>query len=688
LDGAGIARFDNFFWRVLMASVFILSSGANLAPTRPYAERAEQQPGWHDQAANLILTAVLRPLRALLFDPSRRLRSIVCIAQSYESRFRMLSDAELSSLARRMRSDLRRDGFTVHLVGECFALVSEVAARSVGKRHYPSQLIAGWGMLQGRLVEMETGEGKTFAATLPACVVALAGYPVHVITVNDYLAVRDAQEMGPLYRLLGLDVGVVIQGMTKTERREAYAKSITYCTNKELAFDYLRDRAALARRSSRLHLALERLRSDSTLDKELVLRGLYFGLVDEADSVLIDEARTPLILAASARVDDERSRCERALSFAADLIDGEHYLVNQADRNVILTTLGEAKLAQYAEDLDGIWTSPRARRELVTKALTARILFLRDQHYVVNDGKIQIVDESTGRVMPDRSWEHGLHQLIEAKEGCELTERRETIARLTYQRLLGRYLRLSGMTGTAKEVAREIGSVYGLEVVRVPLHQPSRRTYGQTLTCMTLAEKWNAVADSVERTSRGAGRPVLIGTRSVKASEDLSKILTERGIEHALLNAKQDKSEAQVIALAGNAGRVTVATNMAGRGTDICLGSGVAELGGMHVILTEYHESRRIDRQLFGRCARQGDPGSCEVIVSLEDEIFAVHTPIAARFLSQLSKNNRRLPRSVFKVLRVLAQFAVERRSAWVRRQNLKVDRQLDQMLAFAGSGE
>ena len=671
-----------------MSSPTILGDCVELATARPYAERAEVRLGWHDRAAELILTAVVRPLSAMLFDQARRLRPIVDMVNAHESHLRMLSDAELRLLARRMRPELRRGGFNARQVGECFALVSEVASRCIGKRHYPSQLIAGWGMLQGRLVEMATGEGKTFAATLPACCVALAGYPVHVITVNDYLAVRDAEEMGPLYRFLGLEVGVVVQGISKAERREAYSKSITYCTNKELAFDYLRDRAALVRRSSRLHLALDQFKKDSNRDQELVLRGLYFGLVDEADSVLIDEARTPLILAASARASDERMRCEHALAFANELIDGDDFLVDQADRKITLTTRGEEKLSEYAEVLEGVWTSSRARRELVIQALTARILFRRDQHYVVSDGKVQIVDESTGRVMADRSWEHGLHQLIEVKEGCELTDRREIIARLTYQRLLGRYLRLAGMTGTAMEVAREIASVYRLDVVRVPLHQASRRIFDATLTCMTLAEKWHAVADSVERNVRVAGRPVLIGTRSVKASEDVSKILTARGIEHALLNAKQDKSEAEIIALAGMAGRVTVATNMAGRGTDIGLGPGVVALGGMHVILTEYHESRRIDRQLFGRCARQGDPGSCESIVSLEDEIFAVHTPGAAHLLSRLGRKKMKMPGSTYTLLRVLAQYVAERRNTWVRLQNFKVDRRLDQMLAFSGGGE
>jgi preprotein translocase subunit SecA len=325
---------------------------------------------------------------------------------------------------------------------------------------------------------------------------------------------------------------------------------------------------------------------------------------------------------------------------------------------------------------------------LIIQALSSLKLYQRDHHYVVSDNKVQIVDESTGRVMPDRSWERGLHQLIEAKEEVKLTERRETLARMTYQRLFRRYIRLSGMTGTASEVAREIKSVYRLGVARIPLHKPSRRIYGRGSVCATLEQKWNTVADTVERLAVAEGRPVLIGTRSVKASEEISEILTRRGIDHALLNAKQDESEADIIALAGNHARVTVATNMAGRGTDIQLGPGVAEKGGLHVILTEYHESRRIDRQLFGRCARQGDPGSCEAIVSLEDDIFTVYAAPATRLVRQILQRTGSVPALAFWGLKAMAQFTAEKRNVYIRVQSMKLDRRLSQVLAFSGRGE
>jgi preprotein translocase subunit SecA len=669
-------------------SILAVAAAADIAAARPYPERAEDEPGWHDRLAQFLYAAAIAPARVRLANSAKRLNRIVELAASHESALRSAPDGDLLGQARGMRGRLRRNGFTPELVGECFAMVREAASRTLGQRHYESQLMAGWPLLEGKLVEMATGEGKTFAATLPACTVALAGYPVHIITVNDYLAARDAEEMAPLYQFFGLTVGTVVQGMQKPAKREAYARSVTYCTNKELAFDYLRDGVALENRSSRLHLALEGLRGDASRDAGLVLRGLYFAIVDEADSVFIDEARTPLILSSSTSSQQEAEQCRQALGFARSLSADEDYTLNKFERNVVLTDCGKDKLDEFASGLQGVWTSGRAREELVMQALSALTLYQRDHHYVVSEDKVKIVDESTGRVMPDRSWERGLHQLIEAKEGCALTERRETLARMTYQRLFRRYIRLAGMTGTAQEVTREIKTVYGLDVAKIPLHKPAQRVYAKGHVCMTSAEKWRKVADTVARMARENGRPVLIGTRSVKASEELSAVLTSSGIDHALLNAKQDESEAEVISQAGQPGRVTVATNMAGRGTDIKLGPGVAERGGLHVILTEYHESRRIDRQLFGRCARQGDPGSCEAIVSLEDEIFAVHAPMATRLVRRLAASREELPSGVFRALRSLAQSSAERQNAYIRTQNLKLDRRLSKVLAFSGKGE
>ena len=666
----------------------MLADAADIGVTRPYAERVEVQAGWHDRLARFLVAATFTPVRDRLQRSGRGLHHIVELAGRHEHSLRSASDIEILHRAQAMRGRLRRDGFTPELVGECFAMVREAATRTIGQRHYDSQLMGGWALLQGKLAEMATGEGKTVAATLPACAVALAGYPVHVITVNDYLAERDAKETEPLYQYFGLTVGTVVQGMQRPVRRDAYSKSVTYCTNKELAFDYLRDGVALERRSSRLHLALEGLRGDTSRDDGVVLRGLYFCIVDEADSVFVDEARTPLILSAGVRSAEEANHCDLALGFARNLDPEKDYRLDLFERSVTLTERGKDRLDTFAAGLKGLWTSIRAREELATQALSALLLYHVDQHYVVSDGKVQIVDESTGRVMPDRSWERGLHQMIEAKEGCALTERRETLARMTYQRLFRRYLRLGGMTGTGREVAREIKTVYDLNIANIPLHKPARRVYRKAQVCMTLDEKWNRVADSVAQVALRKGQPVLIGTRSVKASEEISAVLSARGIDHSLLNAKQDQGEAQVIGLAGQSARVTVATNMAGRGTDIKLGAGVAEKGGLHVILTEYHESRRIDRQLFGRCARQGDPGSCEAIVSLEDELFEVYAPVATGMIRRLARATPGLPSGVFRALKALAQAAAERKNVRIRVQNVKLDQRLNQVLAFSGKGE
>ncbi len=665
-----------------------MPGGAELARARPYAERAEEAPGWHDRIAEALVRMSVTPIRERINNSRRQLKRIVDLTNQHARTFEGASDADLLSSLQPLRLRLQKSGFERDTVAECFALVREAAQRTIGYRHYASQLMAGYALIEGKMVEMATGEGKTFAATLPACVVALAGFPVHIITVNDYLASRDAEKMGPLYRFLGLTVGTVIQGMPKDARREAYAKSITYCTNKELAFDYLRDRVALGGRGSRLHLALQRLHSGQEAESELVLRGLYFCIVDEADSVFIDEARTPLILSASLPASAESGECHLALEFAKSLADGEDFAVDLQNRRIFLKEPGKARLEELSASMEGLWTSKRAREELLVQALSAMLLYRRDHHYVVTEGKVQIVDESTGRIMPDRSWERGLHQLIEAKEGCALSDRRETLARLTYQRLFRRYVRLSGMSGTATEVTREINSVYRLEVTKIPLNKPSRRRQLRSTICATRTEKWHRVANVVQRLAGGEGRPVLIGTRSVKASEEISSLLTERGVVHALLNAKQDQSEADVISQAGQRACVTVATNIAGRGTDIHLGPGVAELGGLHVILTEYHESSRVDRQLFGRCARQGDPGSCEAIVSLEDEIFTLCAPVSTNLLVRLRQRGVHLPDFIYQALKLLAQFTAEQRNSAARTQNLKHDRRLNEVLAFSGRGE
>jgi preprotein translocase subunit SecA len=535
---------------------------------------------------------------------------------------------------------------------------------------------------------METGEGKTLAATLPACAAALAGVPVHIVTVNDFLVQRDAAWMNPLYAFFGLKVGTIIEGMAPEARRAAYACDITYCTNKQLVFDYLKDRLMLGQEARPLHLQIEGLHAEYPRTRRLLLRGLCFVIVDEADSVLIDEARTPLIISSAGEASHEKQVYAEAIAIARRLDSGLDFSIRPREREVELTERGKRRAAELAEPYGGLWIGPRRREELVRRALSAQYLFQHDKQYLVRGDKVQIVDEYTGRVMADRSWERGLHQMIEAKEGCPITGQQETLARISYQRFFRRYLRIAGMTGTAREVARELWAVYRLPVVTIPTNRPVRRRRVPDQVYVSADAKWGAIVEALRRL-HAQGRPVLVGTRSVAASEHLSALLTTAGLSHQVLNARQDQEEAKVIANAGERGRITVATNMAGRGTDIRLGPGVAELGGLHVLATERHDARRIDRQLFGRGGRQGDAGSFQAIVSLEDEIvqgvFGRHAPHLGGLIG---RGGNPLLGGLGRLLLGFAQRSAEREHARTRRQLLRVDDHLSDLLAFTGRPE
>jgi preprotein translocase subunit SecA len=668
----------------LISKLSFSAFGSDDGSPGPYPERRDIDPNWLDGALSASYGRLAPHLAEIRQWRTRILTDVERATREVSS----MSDRRLREAAAMLRGQLMREGFVVLGVARAFAVVREAATRWVGLRHYPVQLMGGWALLHGKLVEMETGEGKTLTATLPAATAALAGMPVHIITVNDYLAERDAKLMRPVFEALGLSVGLVQHGQNPAERRDAYACDVTYCTNKELTFDYLRDRIALGNRRSIASAQLERLFGLGDRSSRLLLRGLHFGIVDEADSVLIDEARTPLIISGEG---DETGRVDlygRALELVRRLEHGRDFHIAASERTVRLSPAGRQQLDHFAAGLTGPWRARRGREELAENALSALHLHQRDKHYVVADGKVQIVDEFTGRVMPDRSWERGLHQLIETKEGCETTASRSTLARITYQRFFRRYLRLAGMTATATEAAGEMWAVYGLGVVRVPTHRPLRRTNLGTRMFRSAEEKWRAVTATVAEKSKGAGRPMLIGTRSVAASEHLSALLGASGLDHVVLNARQDRDEAEIVARAGQAGRITVATNMAGRGTDIRLAPGVAERGGLHVILTEFHEATRIDRQLFGRAGRRGDPGSYEAIVALDDELFQRFAGCLAGALLPFGAQNAVVSRSFGAALRRMAQVAAERHNSRVRKMTVRLDKMLDKSLAFTGRRE
>ena len=614
---------------------------------------------------------------------------IVAAVKAAQAELRDLSDDRLLDAARRLRPLLKKQGFTRELVGQAFALVREAARRHTGMAHFDVQLIGGCVLLKGMVAEMETGEGKTLVATLPAGTLALAGVPVHIITVNDYLTARDADWMAPVYNALGLSVGTIVHGKDPAARKAAYGCDITYCTNKEVAFDYLRDRLVLADRPGRLRLSVERLYGTHSRLSRLVMRGLHFAIVDEADSVLIDEARTPLII--SSHADDFYG--EQVYRFAMALSQGltadQDFTVAPSDRFLDLTPAGRCKVASADWHPAGATINDQQKEQLVRQSLTAHYLYKKDMQYLVKDGKVQIIDEYTGRLMADRSWEMGLHQLIEIKEDCQVTLPRQTLARISYQRFFRRYLGLAGMTGTAREVAGELWAVYRLPVVAVKTHKPVRRRLLPDRLHATADEKWTSVVSEIVRL-HAEGRPVLVGTRSVEASEHLGRLLEAQNVPHKVLNARQDQEEAEIVAQAGQKGRVTVATNMAGRGTDIRLDEGLADLGGLFVIATERHESRRIDRQLFGRCGRQGDPGACIAMIALDDELAALHAGALWRVFALLALKTgiERLSRWVGGALFWQAQRSAGRLHARTRRNLMKMDDRIGESLAFSGRPE
>lgn len=647
-----------------------------------YPERAVPRESWLDRFGIAAAGPIIQWHQARRSD----FDSFVSLVTDTGQKLEIVDEDELKVTAKKLQQRLRREGIdNDELTAESFALIREVAQRKLQMRHYDVQLIGGLILLRGMVAEMETGEGKTLTATLAACTAAFAGLPVHIITVNDYLVSRDAEWMRPLYETLGLSVGTITQGMDPEARRDAYACDITYCSNKELAFDYLKDRIALGNRRSRIRLQLERLYGKESKIHRLLLRGLCFAIVDETDSVLIDEARTPLIISGAGNVGDEKRIYEEALAIAAELVEHDDFENLTRQRSIRLTEDGKFKIEELAEPLGGLWTGTQRREELVRQALAAQHFYLKDKHYIVRDGKVQIVDEYTGRTMPDRSWESGLHQMIETRENCELTGRRETIARISYQRFFRRYLRLAGMSGTAKEVSQELWSVYRLNVVTVPTNKPVKRVNRQTAIYPKADDKWKAIVQRIADI-HAQQRPVLVGTRSVEASEHLGRLLQEKGLQHQVLNARQDKDEAQVIENAGKSGQIMVATNMAGRGTDIKLDADVSDLGGLHVIITELHEAKRIDRQLIGRCGRQGDNGSFEMILSLEDELIAMHIAGVLRRLAIVAAQSRFSYAQVIpELIMRLGQYSAERLHSRTRRDLLKMDEQLDTALAFSG---
>lgn len=559
-----------------------------------------------------------------------------------------------------------------------FAIVREHATRTLGLRCYPVQVAAAIAMADGAIAEVATGEGKTLIATMPAVLAAWRGRGCHVLTANDYLAKRDAERMAPVFEACGLQVGHVIDGTPEPERREAYHRDITYTTNKEAAADFLRDRLVNGRDRGLVNGLLRDITSGPRADFSSgrgVQRGLEWAIVDEADAVMIDEGTTPLIISGEAPDAGRRRAHQEAARHARDFELGVDYRVDERYREVRLTPAGQERVRLLADASSGLWKGRRRAEELISQSLSAAELYLAGRDYVIQDERIVIVDLFNGRLMPDRSWGDGLHQAIEAKEGLELSPPKETLARISFQRFFRHYRHLTGMTGTGWEERHEFWRTYRCPIVRIPTHRPpQRKSLGIRIVSDRQTRRAEVVADTLQK--QAVGRPVLIGTRSVQESEALSATLEQAGIEHRVLNAVRHEEEAAVVASAGVRGAVTLATNMAGRGTDIALAEGVENLGGLHVIVCGMNDARRVDRQLVGRAARQGQPGSAITICSLEDSLLTQHLPAALRF-----SLGRLFPRTLLQ----MAQRRAQNRARAQRAGVLKRDQWLADSLGFAG---
>jgi preprotein translocase subunit SecA len=607
-------------------------------------------------------------------------------AQSRE--WQEMPSAALHERLIQFREQFRRGGeIPEPLLSGALAAIREAADRELGLRPFPVQLMGALALHRGYLAEMATGEGKTLTAGVAAVLNGWTGRPCHIITVNDYLVQRDAEWLRPLYSFCGVRVGAVTANQEPVQRQKGYACDVTYTTSKELLADFLRDRLRLGElRDPTRRLIRNMLAPQAAAPDGVVLRGLHTAIVDEADSVLIDEAVTPLIISTTRKNEALREVAQVAEHIAAELKADSDYRTNLRFKEVELTESGRKKLAERCAVLPGLWRGSHRRLELIRQSLVAREFFLCDKQYILEGGKVVIVDEFTGRPMPQRTWREGLHQAIEAKEGLAISDPSETVARLSFQRFFRCFHRLSGMTGTAREAAGEFWQTYKLPVVTIPTNKPCLREHWPDRVFGSEESKWQAITEEIVRLN-ATGRPILVGTRSVFASERLARRLEERAVEFKLINAVRLHEEAAVVALAGERGRITISTNMAGRGTDIKLGQGVAPLGGLHVIATERHESGRVDRQLFGRSARQGDAGSSQAFVSAEDELIRryVARPLAAAFQRAVRQN---LPgRNLFtQTVFGFAQRQAQRLAAKQRASVLRTDTWLDEALSFASS--
>jgi preprotein translocase subunit SecA len=605
----------------------------------------------------------------------KQAEAVVAESPQWES----LTDEQLDERIADVHEVFARRRYDDAQVRAAACCVREVARREKGEHPYMVQMMGALGLFYGQIVQMVTGEGKTLVGACAASMLGFLRRPVHVITVNDYLAERDADLQQPIYRRCGLRAGFVTGELQEPDRLKAYRTPIVYLTQKEVVADWLRDQLRLGRIADPVSLRWTMSRGGRP--PNVLIPGLFTAIVDEIDAVLIDEAVTPLIIAQPREEDAQKDLYERARDLAGELDPKRDFTVEQRKRRVRLTNRGREHLEQLLKpDEHAIWRASRRREELVEQALVAEHCYQEGQHYQVVEEQIMIVDEYSGRFMQDRQWQHGLHQAAEAKHHLPVTADRDTLASLSFQRFFRMYPHLCGMTGTAADARPEMEATYGLPVRIIPTNRPIARTQLPNLIFARSQDRWEAVVSDITD-MHTQGRATLVGTRSVEASEHLSNMLKEHGLEHQVLNAVHHKAEADIIAEAGKPGAITVATNMAGRGTDIKLATGVREVGGLHVILTERHTARRVDRQLFGRAGRQGDPGSARCIISLEDDLVLKFAPHVSSLLRKRYRSRRGpLPAwtvAAFDAAQRRAQRAAFKSRAGVLRHDEELDRTL-----------
>ena len=602
-----------------------------------------------------------------------------------EKHFSTLNNAELQ-----LRADSFREIFLLGREKEsdidmAFAYVREVAWRVKKMKPYQVQVAGGLAIEKGYIAEMSTGEGKTLTATMPAVLAGWRGRGCHVMTTNNYLACRDAEEMAPIYEFCGLTVTGIEDSLPPEKRPAAYQADITYCTNKDVAADFLRDQLSCGHGAGGTMSLLANISHVKQKENMTTLRGLECAIVDEADSVLIDDGVTPLLISGESDNAELHDAYTQAAYLAKLFLEDEHYTANHRFREITLTKKGKALLNEEAPKFGGLWMGQVRRQELLVQALVARHFFILNKQYIIDDGKIVIVDESTGRLMPDRFWREGMHQAVEAKEGVEVNPGKETYARISFQKFFRLYKKLSGMSGTASEAKSEFFYFYQRQVVGIPTHRKCiRKMYGDKIFLSEEA-KFKALIKEVEEKHK-TGRAVLVGTGSIKDSETVSELLTEASLEHEVLNARYHEQEAEIVKRAGITGKITVATNMAGRGTDIKLSEATKKAGGLHVIATEHFDSSRIDRQLYGRASRQGDPGSAISLISLSDPLIIKNLGFIGKLCSWSLRplgQRVRIPGAI--LIFKLAQYFSVKQGRRQRKGVLKSDKWLESNLGFAG---